>query len=50
MCKKGCICYPVGCSCENDKYLASTVDDWVITCDEIIESTKVVPINFYEKG
>ena len=37
----------------NDKYLASTMDDSVITCDEIIKShhekTKTVPTNFNEK-
>ena len=41
---------PATCSCENGKYLASiTDDDSVITCDEIIEETKIIPINFNEK-
>ena len=40
---------PVTCSCKNGKYLASVIDDSVITCDEIIEETKEVPINFNEK-
>ena len=29
---------PATCSCENGKYLASIMDDSVITCEEIIES------------
>ena len=29
--------YPPTCSCENRKYLASIMDDLVITCDEIIQ-------------
>ena len=40
---------PVTCSCGNVKYLASTIDDSVITFDEIIEETKVVLKNFNEK-
>ena len=35
------------CTSEKGKYLASiTDDDLVITCDEIIEETKTVPIKF----
>ena len=26
------------CSCKNDKYLASDIEDSVITCDEIIDA------------
>ena len=37
------------CSCENGKYLASIIDDSVITCEEIIEETKTVPTSFNEK-
>ena len=41
------------CSCENGKYLASTMDDLAITCDEIIETyneeTKTIPTNFNGK-
>ena len=45
------------CSCENGKYLASIIDDSVITCDAIIEETvltktvpiKTVPTNFNGK-
>ena len=32
------------CSCDNGKYLASVIDDSVIKCGEIIETTKTVPI------
>ena len=38
---------PSTCICENRKYLASVMDDSVITCNEIIEET--VPTNFNEK-
>ena len=31
------------CSCKNGKYLASIIADSVITCDEIIETTKAAP-------
>ena len=38
------------CSCKNCKYLASSNDNSMITCDEIIgEETKTVPTNFIEK-
>ena len=43
---------PVICNCENQKYLASVMDDSVIICDEVIESyeeTKTIPTNFGEK-
>ena len=30
-------------NCKNVQYLASIIDDSVITCDEIIETTKTVP-------
>ena len=38
---------PAACSCENGKYLASIIDNSVITCDEIIdaEETKIIPKN-----
>ena len=35
---------PVTCNCTNWKYLASVMDDSVITCDRIIE--EVVSTNF----
>ena len=31
------------CSCKNGKYLGSIIDDSVITCDEIIDTTETVP-------
>ena len=31
------------CSCKNGKYLESIIDDSVITCDEIIDTTETVP-------
>ena len=48
---------PATCSCENDKCLASIIDDSVITCDEIKdveaksydEETKFVTENFNKK-
>ena len=43
MCKTNHIWNHVSCSCENDKYLRSIIDDSVITCDEIIEETKTIP-------
>ena len=49
VCKKDYIWSPATCSCKNDKYLASTIDDSVIMCDEIIEETKTVKTNFNEK-
>ena len=50
ICEKDYICNPATCSCENGKYLASIIDDSVISCDEIIEEeTKAVKTNFNEK-
>ena len=44
---------PSKCICENGKYLASIMDDSMITCDEVInsydEEIKTIPINFNEK-
>ena len=42
---------PATCSCENGKYLASIVDDSVITCDKIIDAevTKTITTNFNNK-
>ena len=55
--EKDYIWNPSTCTCENGKYLASIIDDLVITCDEIIdggaksndEETKAIPTNFNEK-
>ena len=49
---------PVTCCSENGKYLASIIDNSVITCDEIIdaevksydEKTKTVTTSFNEKN
>ena len=38
ICEKDYIWNPATCSCENGKYLASIIYDFVITCDEIIDS------------
>ena len=58
-CKKRYVCEkeyawnPATCSCENGKYLASIMDDSMITSDEIIESndeeTKTIPKHFNKK-
>ena len=49
ICEKDYISNPATCSCYNDKYVASIIDNSVITCDEIIEETKTVPRNFNEQ-
>ena len=46
ICEKGYFWNPATCSCENGKYLTSITDYSVITCDEIIEETKTISINF----
>ena len=38
ICEKYFIWNPATCSCENEKYLASIMDDSAIMCDKIIES------------
>ena len=45
LCGKNYIWNPATCRCENGKYLASIIDNSVITCDKIIdgEETKTVP-------
>ena len=43
MYRKNHIWNPATCSCENGKYLASIVDDSMITCDEITKETKTIP-------
>ena len=55
ICEKNYIWNPATCSCENDKYLASIIDDSLITHDEMIdanaeaksydEETKTIPKN-----
>ena len=42
---------PATCSCKNGKYLASIIDNSVITCDEIIgKETKTVTTNLNQKN
>ena len=48
ICEKEYVWNPATCSCENGKYLASIVDDSVITCDDVIESYNK-EINLNEK-
>ena len=40
--KKNYIWNPTTCSCENGKYLASIIDNSVITCDEIIDAEATI--------
>ena len=37
-CKKYYIWNPAVCTCENREYLVSTIDNSVITCDEVIHA------------
>ena len=39
VCEKYYIRNPPTCSCQNDKYVGNIIDDSVITCDKIIETT-----------
>ena len=48
MCEKDYIWNPATSSCENDKYLASIVDDSLITCDDLYRK-KEVTTSFNEK-
>ena len=42
--------YVSTCSCENEKYLTSIMDESMITCDEVIESyAKLSPIGDNKK-
>ena len=43
--KNGNIWNPAACNCDNGKYLASTIQDSVITCDEIINAAYSVSTN-----
>ena len=43
---KRLICNPATCSFENGKYLASVIEDSVITSDKILEETETVATNF----
>ena len=48
ICEKDYIWNLATWSCENEKYLASVIDDSFITCHETIEETKTIPTNFSE--
>ena len=48
ICEKDYVWGPASCSCENEKYLPSIMDDSAITCDEVIKSYDE-DINFNEK-
>ena len=37
------------CTCENCKYLEYIIDNSMVTCDEIKELTKTIPIGFNDK-
>ena len=41
--KRDYIWNPSTCNCKNGKYLASIIDDSVITCNKITEVTKTIP-------
>ena len=51
--KKDYVCNPSTDNCENEKYLASIMNDSTIICDEVIESYKkkinIIPTNFNGK-
>ena len=59
MCEKSYIWNLAICSCENGRYTENIIDDSMITCAEIIETTKSnltktvplksIPTNFNEK-
>ena len=48
VCEKDYVWNPATCNCENEKYLASTMTDSRIKCDEIIKSHEE-ETNFNEK-
>ena len=51
VCQKEYNWNPATCSWEYGKYLATIIDDSVITCDEIIHAeTKTFPANCNEKN
>ena len=53
ICEKDYVWNPATYNCENGKYLASIMDDSVITCDEVIKSCdeeiKTIQTNFDKK-
>ena len=42
VCEKDYIWSPAICSCGNGKFVGSITDDSVITCDEIIDTTRSI--------
>ena len=44
VCKKYFVWNPAACTCKNDKYLASIIDDSVLTCEEMKESKETKTI------
>ena len=50
ICEKDYIWNPAVCSCKNGIYLASIIEDSVITCDKIIKETKTVTANVNDKN
>ena len=54
VCDKDYVWNPATCNCGNGKYLASIMNDSVITCDGVIKSydeeIKIPPTNFNEKN
>ena len=42
VCEEGYIWNPATCSCKNGRYARGITDDSVITCDEIMETTKAL--------
>ena len=54
VCEKDYVWNPSACNCENRKYLASVMDDSVITRDKVIQSynekIKTVATNFNDKN
>ena len=52
VCEKEYIWNPATCSCKNGRYLASIIDNSVITCDDVIDAEKemkTVTTNFNKK-
>ena len=44
VCKKYFVWNPATCTCKNDKYLASIIDNSVLTCEEMKESKETKTI------
>ena len=42
LCEEDYIWNPAICSCQNEKYLASIINDSVITCNEIIDAEQIL--------